>query len=249
MSMLSRFATLGGLPSDPYWTSVSYLLVGNGANNTTTNIVDSSSNNVTTTRVGSPVISTAISPPAITNAGSGTVYFPGSTAYLSLPMSSLFQVGAGQFTIEFWIYVSSIVSLTSVAGNFNIVAYPGNCNGWDIIFNGSSMVFRWGSPSYNDTGTATIPTGQWNHVAVVNTGSQIKMYVNGAQGGTPSSNNIITNFSLSNLFVGFGGSSSGLSIPPFTGYLYDFRITKGVCRYTANYTPPPFPPTSAMPTQ
>ena len=73
MSMLSRFATLGGLPGDPYWANVSYLLVGNGANGTTTNIKDSSSNNLTTTITGNTVISTAINPPSVTNAGNGTV--------------------------------------------------------------------------------------------------------------------------------------------------------------------------------
>ena len=36
------------------------------------------------------------------------------------------------------------------------------------------------------------------------------------------------------------GNSSGFDYP-FTGYVQDFRMTKGLARYTANFTPPTLP--------
>ena len=104
MSMLSRFATLGGAATDPYWANVSYLLVGNGANGTTTNIKDSSSNNATTTIVGNTVISTAQS-----KFGTGSsVVFDGSGDYLTYPSNTIYAFGTGDFTIECWVYFSVV---------------------------------------------------------------------------------------------------------------------------------------------
>jgi hypothetical protein len=43
--------------------------------------------------------------------------------------------------------------------------------------------------------------------------------------------------------VRVGGANDGSSVASTNGYIDDFRITKGVARYTANFTPPtlPFP--------
>jgi hypothetical protein len=234
--MLSRFATLGGLPGDPYWANVSYLLVGNGANGTTTNIKDSSSNNFTTTVNGNTVISTAQS-----KFGTGSsVLYDGNGDYTSSPSNSAFSFGVGAYTVELWAYPLAVsnqvyAAMDTTGGS---VFYYEVGTGFVIAPRGGGAVVSGG----NGTLTAT----SWQHIAFcrASTGSnQTKIYVNGQSvvTGTDSTNWVITGPFVT------GGLAANIYM--FNGYIYDLRITKGVCRYTADFTPPPFPPTSPMPTQ
>jgi hypothetical protein len=64
----------------------------------------------------------------------------------------------------------------------------------------------------------------------------MKMFINGVSGtvtttGTPSG------YSLSQNGISVGGMSTPYYL---TGYIDDLRITNGVARYTANFTPPAF---------
>ncbi len=99
---------MGGAPTDPYWNNVSLLLVGNGANGTTTNIKDSSKNNVAITIVNDTKISTGQS-----KYGSGSIYFDGTGDRLLPTASSLFSFGTGDFTVEGWVFSISNAKIFS----------------------------------------------------------------------------------------------------------------------------------------
>ncbi len=241
--MLSRFATLGGAPTDPYWTSVSYLLVGNGANGTTTNIKDSSSNNLTT-NITNAVISTAQSK---FNTGS-SVYFNGTTAKLRVPQNSLFNFGTGNFTVEFWMFISAYpVGLGGDAQGY--IAFRDQSGSNYGLFIGvlsanTNKLFATSS-GVDITASSTYATGSWIHVAYVRNGTTATIYQDGASIGTATLSANMTSSGAVNI-----GSGEWTSAPTLmNGYLYDLRITKGVARYTANFTPAPFPPTAPMPTQ
>jgi hypothetical protein len=134
--------------------------------------------------------------------------------------------GTGDFTVEFWLYPTSwpsngtIVYKTSV---FSIQRYGANNNlgvttsaGWLIT-------------------DATLPsTGSWVHVAVTRSGNSVKIWINGTQSGSTGTS------SASISFEQIGGQGSTIS-----GYIDDFRATKGYARYTATFTPP----TAAFPLQ
>jgi hypothetical protein len=176
--MLSRFATLGsGVATDPYWANVSLLLIGNGANGTTTNIKDSSNNNFTLTPVGSTVISTAISPPAISNAGSGTVYFNGTGSYVSAPSSSQWNLGV-TWTVEAWLYPLStnagkaVSTRASYSNNmYDLLIFSGGC--WKIEGYGAN------NTSGPKGSSNTYSINNWYHVAIVTANGNTKIYVNG----------------------------------------------------------------------
>jgi hypothetical protein len=230
--MLSRFATLGGGITDPYWSSVSFLLVGNGGNGTNTNIKDSSSNNLTITNTGSTVISTAINPPTVTNAGSGTVRFNGTTNYLTVP-SPILDLGASSFTIELWWNSTLKVDYQS------ILIGTSNLGAWLHATSSGSLLYGINNSTYTTSGD--VCNGVWHHIAFVrNGGSACKLYVDGASAGTATDGTNITGTSTATIGTYQGGRLCN-------AYIYDLRITKGVARYTANYTPPPFPPTAAFP--
>jgi hypothetical protein len=72
-------------------------------------------------------------------------------------------------------------------------------------------------------------------VAAVRNGSAFVVYINGESVASTTAE--ITVKTLSESF--FSGSNSASSPTAFiNGYLQDLRITKGVARYTADFTPP-----------
>jgi hypothetical protein len=224
---------------------VSYLLVGNGANGTTTNIKDSSSNNYATTAFGNTVISTAISPPAITNSGSGTVYFDGTGDYVTANGAAL-PSGTGDFTVECWINIPNTnttkLLIGEPSGNSNSLAVrlgvnynSGNGNGIQVS---RSFVADNEYCNYNFT------INTWYHIAITRLSGTINFFVAGVKQTTLGSG--ASSFSFVQPTTAAIGDPGNLE--PMNGYVYDLRITKNVARYTASYTPPPLPPTSAFPT-
>ena len=226
------FSTL--TPVEPYFHNNSLLLHGDGTNGSTT-FKDDSINNHTITVNGNAQISTAQS-----KFGGSSMYFDGNGDYLSVADSDAFHIGAGDFTIEAWLYKELKGTYHTLLGQ-----RVNSTNEWRIILdlntagNGYSegrLRFDWGSGSYNwDAG---IPVDTWTHIAIVRSGTTGTLYVNGtAVTGTTTLSNI-GNYAAPLLI----GSNTG-SGEYYKGYIDDLRITKGVARYTSNFTPP----TSALP--
>jgi hypothetical protein len=187
--------------------------------------------------VGNAQVSTAVS-----KFGGSSVYFDGTGDYLtSNAASDLYAFGTGDFTIEMWFNLSSVASLqilydsrpTSTDGLYPLiyVASGGGSVIWQI-----SAVAR-------ITGTATLSTGVWYHIAVSRSSGSTKMFLNGTQiGSTYADTNAYLNSGTTRPFI--GGSSYTAGTLTVNGYIDDLRITKGVARYTANFTAP----TQAFPT-
>ena len=83
------------------------------------------------------------------------------------------------------------------------------------------------------SGLATLLPNTWYHIAYTWDGSNYKFYVNGvllhtiAKTGSPMT---------TTRDLGIGARAGDYE--KFSGYIQDFRITKGSVRYTANFTPP-----------
>jgi hypothetical protein len=222
--------------TDPDFASVSLLLHGDGTNGSTT-ITDSSSSPKTVTAVGNAQISTAQS-----KFGGASIAFDGTGDWCQIPNNAAFQFGSGDFTIEYWFYPTSLSGLKQ---HINPGVSPSNLNNsYAIITNGSALLYYLssaGSTSWNiangvSMGTATINT--WQHIALVRNGSVFTPYLNGTAGTTTTSAAALFNFTSE---IRIGSEPTGAN--PFQGYMDEFRITKGVARYTANFTAPtaPFP--------
>ena len=87
--------------------------------------------------------------------------------------------------------------------------------------------------AYTNTAFAygpAVPLNQWSHAAAVYDGAHVTVYVNGI-GGTPVAINGLTANVNVNQIGGHGTFQ-------YTGYIDELRVTKGVARYTGNFTPP-----------
>jgi YD repeat-containing protein len=213
-------------PPDPFDSdiqSVSVLLHGDGTNNSTV-MADSAPAAKTVTAVGGAKISTVQS-----KFGGSAMAFDGAGDYLTVPASpgNDFNFGTGDFTIEAWIYPLSLSSpqYQSIFG--------GGSGEFIFLLNNTSVeVGRFYIAGIAGGGPVTANT--WQHVAVSRTGTTLKVFIGGVQKSSVTDSTNITYAGLPRI----GGSSNTANFAYFNGYLDDLRVTKGVGRYTASFTPP-----------
>ena len=210
-------------------TNTSLLLSGTNAG-----IYDNAiKNNLET--VGNAQVSTSV-----VKYGTGSMKFNGlnSGMYLKAPPSQQYYFGTGDFTIEGWIYANNT---TQNGGMFQLATtYTSSTAANQLDFQLYNGNFYLGSNGgFQSAAFSTYSANTWYHLAVSRQGTSLKFFVNGTQAGSTLTDS--TNYTGTYLVVG------ALYDTPYCidGYIDDFRITKGVARYTANFTPP----TSAFPNQ
>ena len=173
--------------------------------------------------------------------GTGSMKFDGTGDYLRIKSSQDFDVSSGNFTIEGWVYTNTVA-----AGLANIVTRSNGTGGaygpFLIGRSGANFVCRISSANASwdianaTSGIGTLTVSTFHHFALVRNGSSFTFYVDGV--GTllsTSSASFIAN--TDDVLVGAIFASS--SVTEFwDGFIDDLRITKGVARYTANFTPP-----------
>jgi len=161
----------------------------------------------------------------ISKNGTHSLYFDGTGDYLAAPSNVNFNFDTGDFTIECY------VNWTTVAADKGLVSRYTSSTGWALRYSGLGLQF-----SDGDTGLlvyATTPaTNTWYHYAVTRSGTNLRMFIDGVLVASATNS---TNLTATNpLYIGTLAPSTWL----FNGYIDDVRITKGVARYTANFTPP-----------
>jgi len=222
--------TSATVPTAPLTTTGSESFLGNFTN---ASILDATGRNVIETVGNAQVDTTTV------KYGTGAIELDGTGDYL-IPNGSpdLFAFGTGDFTIEMWVRTTNLT-------NNNIVydGRPFNINGnyitWYIGSNGSLNLFV--NSAIRISGSASaISTNTWYHIAVSRSGTSTKMFIDGTQVGSTytDSNNYLNTTSRPAI-----GISGGYLDNPLNGYMDDLRITKGIARYTTNFTPP----TKALP--
>ena len=215
---------------DPYWDNVSLLLHMDGSNGSST-FTDSSSNAFSITRNGSPEISTAQS-----KFGGASAYFNGSSSYyLNIPSDSAFAFGTGDFTVEAWVYQLAQTQYASLLEIGSHLYAPGI-----LLAVGSYGFTAYSGAFYGNGGAATL--NQWQHIAFSRSSGTLRIFVDGTVASTVSFSNNLTDTAGVTIGATPQGAPGNATVA-LEGYIDEFRVTKGVARYTATFTPPtaPFP--------
>jgi hypothetical protein len=172
--------------------------------------------------------------------GNSSLSFDGTGDYLSLSnnFAPFLNWYSGNFTLEYWIYANAFTqggnNESVVIGNMNPTT---SSNYWSFgpITGGTVRFYYWRGSQQSFTTTTALATGQWYHLAFVNNGGALAIYINGVSSATAS----IVGSPVSGTDIPFTiGSTNNAAL---NGYLDDVRITRGVARYTANFTPPTSP--------
>ena len=162
-------------------------------------------------------------------ANTKSMYFDGTGDYITFAAGNFYF--PSDFTIECWIRGSSLAGANSIVAN----NFGGN-NGFLLWVQSNALRARLYDSSANQTnliGSISISDNTWTHVALTRSGNTIKTFINGTQDQSGTYTDTLGDISVVSTI---GAYNSGTS--PLNGYIQDFRLTKGLARYTANFTPP-----------
>jgi len=165
--------------------------------------------------------------------GNYSVYFDGTTDYLSVSSNAALQLtNSVAFTLEAWVYPVSTSNNPQILFAYNLSS---PFQGYSLRINSSSTLFEmWDGTQWISFGSPQLNT--WQHIAVSYEGSGAtrRFFVNGIQLGAAVTVPSTINWSS-------GGVSISSSSESFTGYISNVRIVKGTAVYTSNFTPPTQP--------
>ena len=210
--------------------------------------IDNSTNAYTITRNGDVSVQ-AFSPfnptaawSAATNGGSG--YFDGSGDYLTVADNAAFDL-PGDFTLELWGYITTTGTKYFCTLGDNTSAN----NGFLIYYFNTDQKLKVYANSANIIeSSSTLVLNQWNHIALVRSGSTMTLYVNGVSQGTATNSTSWTGVAGNGFMIG-AEYSGGATTANYAGYINGVRLVKGTAVYTGAFTPPTAPLTAITNTQ
>lgn len=216
----------------PSTTPTVLLLHGNGTDGST---IFTDEAGKTVTPAGNAQIDTAQS-----KFGGASMLFDGTGDYLTVPDSADWVFGTGDFTIDFWVraWATGVRQriLTQLIGVNNCLNFRIDTDN-KLYFIAESAAGA-SLANYNTTDAVNIADAAWHHIAFVRSGTNFYIFLDGVSQGLTVGTAIGAN-SLSDgdsaLFIAANATSGLESV---NGWIDEFRISKGVARWTANFTPP-----------
>lgn len=216
------------LPTKPYTSDTNTVFLLNGSN---LKIYDSISRTNIRTFGGVAVSSNN------KKFSSNTIFFNGINGYLNLIQNNnlvnpILAVGTSDFTIEFWVNLSSKAASTrfystgtGVATYFNIMLT-------------STPTFQFYASNATRIDTGVNPNlGQWYHVAVCRSSGITRMFIDGVQKGsnyTDTNNYPVTGTNVHGPFIGYDNGSTYMN-----GFMDQFSMCL-YAKYTTNFNVPKY---------
>ena len=173
--------------------------------------------------------------PAFASYTTGSAQFGSSGQYLSVAGSSDFAVGTGDFTVEWWQYMTETPGDSSpsrwprvwwVDGNFGV-----------SIENSPDPIFYFWMGGARAIATLTDFSNnyknRWVHFATTRTSSTLRVFANGTLIGSEVNATNVTNSSTN---LGIGSYPPDTACCQFPGRITNFHFVKGTSLYSANFT-------------
>lgn len=220
------------MAGDAHFDNVSLLLHCNGSDGSTA-FTDSSSNAHSITASGDAQIDTAQS-----KFGGASSLFDGTGDWLTCPSHSSLNLQTGDFTLECWIRPSALSSYHTIASHLHSDGYSPWVLYLDAWNKSPKLVFSFSTTSSNwriETAEGALSTGTWYHVAATRSGNDFRLFLDGDLIGTQT-RSITLRSTAAPVRIGVNNPVDFPNL--FAGWIDDFRITKGVARYTAAFDAP-----------
>jgi len=206
--------------------SYTKLLLNCDGTDGSTTFTDSSPSAHTVTANGDAQVDTAVK-----KFGTGSALFDGSGDYLTIPHSDDWEFGSGDFTIDFWVQPDT-------TNQMRFIARYTNADATKIFFidnddNKVGCSIYIGEVLYNLTGTTAFGTSM-SHVALVRYKDTLSLYLNGTLEASETVSGSVRS-GETRLTIGRFDFSTSYMVD---GYMDEIRISKGIARWTEEFTPP-----------
>ena len=183
--------------------------------------------------------------PAFAAYTTGSAQFGSSGQYLSVAASSDFAVGTGDFTVEWWQY------MTEAPGDSSVSRWP---RVWWVDSNFGVSIEGTPDPTFyfwlgGARNVATLTNfssdykNKWVHFATTRTSSTLRVFANGTLIGSQVNTTNVTNSSTD---LGIGSYPPDTACCQFPGRITNFHFVKGTSLYASNFTVSSVP-TTAVP--
>ena len=173
--------------------------------------------------------------------GAASGLFDGNSDWIDTPDHADWNFGSGDFTIDFWVRFAVVPT----SGNIQVIVsqWKDASNYWDLFLYNNGGVIQWwvnvvtgGVTLVTVTkSAATIDADTWYHVAFVRYGNIWRFFQGGVQCGTDVTDTDAVGDYAGLLYIGKLGTNATPYY--FNGWLDEFRISKGIARWTAGFTP------------
>lgn len=205
---------------DPYWSSVTML--AHFDNNFTNSSPLGSSG---FTQFTSPNQCTSSS---VQSQFGGFSCLSAAAAHGCFAANAGYSFGTADYTVEFWLWLSTVTTAQNIV-DFRSTAIQAT----PVIYvtGGTVRVFI-NNADRITSGAAAIVANTWTAIAWSRVSATTRLFIGGVQAGSNYSDT--NNSAGGQITVGtFNGAASGIA----NGYIDELRVTTGVGRYAANYTP------------
>lgn len=237
---VARYASDGGFTAptaaypinDVYYSDVVILPDFNGTNGATTAPDESPYARALTFNGNAQLTSTGTTP-----WGDNVLLLDGVGDYVSAVDATELHFGSSSFTGEgYFRWAADPNDFQHLFGQWDAAA---NQKAWAVDYQGNSDLLRFvvsinGSTTVVKASATFVPTlGTWYHVAVSYDGTTYRLFVDGALVGSGG-----TSATLFNSTAPFTIGTQPDTTFPFSGRVAELRVTSGVARYTAAFSPP-----------
>ena len=178
----------------------------------------------TVTRYNNPVTDTSIK-----KFGTSSLQLDGVEDYIGVASNNDFGFGTGDYTVEGWFYLTDV----SVTNNLFDFRAGAGTDVAPVLYVNSSAQLNFYSFNANRITGPTLLVNTWYHIAVSRSSGTTRLYVNGVSQGTPWVDS--TDYDVAKPLI-VGATWDGNNV--VNGNIDEFRITKGLARYTANFVAP-----------
>jgi hypothetical protein len=171
-----------------------------------------------------------------------SMYLNGSTDRYYLNANTDFNFGAGDFTIECWIYSTSLGQNAQIVSYNKATVSLASDVSFAILKSSTDQIrcVAYNSTTPYDVVSEKILADTWYHVAFVRNGANLDLYLNGIR-QLPTTNistiSINTNPGGATPFFLYIGYYNSNETRYFNGNISNLRIIKGQALYTGNFTP------------
>lgn len=226
-----KVVPVSGSSIDPYWDNTFLLLANDSLANGSKLILDGSLDAVIGIGIRGDTQYATGGPTGLSTA----LTFDGTGDWLETPILPDLTWGTEDFTVELWGLSSQFNSGTKVLWDSRLVS---GALGILIYTNGTNLIAHWDSATRI---TGTLPSNSvWTHIALTRESGNCKLWKGGSQTGSTVANAL----NYSNPYFARIGSDIVNGTSSHIGSIAALRVSRGIARYTAGFTPPTLPLTT-----